>query len=340
MDVNGRVEPSLDRSEGLPQRIPLTKRDILVGLMVTLATFSAVLLVPLAGIGAGLFVPLPTLLSIYRFGHPAGFWIPGGVLALGLPLLYSLGALGDVPYLLAMLLVGVLLGEGMRRQWSVEKTIGIAVGAALIVGTVAFGLAGGGFSPQFWASLEEEMRHNVAAVLQTYHDVGLGFDQQAVLDAIPKTIPVFIRLLPGATLVSLLLIGWLNVLVASRFCRVRRLPLPPWPPWAHWKAPEPLVWVVIAAGGMLLLPSRAIMLVGCNLLLGVSTVYLLQGLAIAVFYLHRWNVPRMLRAIVFALLLVQPLATFLMMLLGLFDMWFNFRRLPPTGVQPDVSETS
>jgi len=112
VDVNGRVEPSLDRSEGLPQRIPLTKRDILVGLMVTLATFSAVLLVPLAGIGAGLFVPLPTLLSIYRFGHPAGFWIPGGVLALGLPLLYSLGALGDVPYLLAMLLVGVLLGEG------------------------------------------------------------------------------------------------------------------------------------------------------------------------------------------------------------------------------------
>jgi len=51
-------------------------------------------------------------------------------------------------------------------------------------------------------------------------------------------------------------------------------------------------------------------------------------------------VPRLLRAIVFALLLLQPLATLLLVLLGLFDMWFNFRRLPPSEVRPDAPETS
>jgi len=259
---------------------------------------------------------------------------------LGLPLLVWLGAVGDAPYLLAMLLIGALLGEGMRHQWSVGRTIGIAVGVALLLGAVAFGFATGGFSSQFWSSLEEEMRQNVTALLTMYRDAGLGFDQQAALEAIPKTIPVFVRMLPGATLVSLVLIGWLNTLVACRFCVVRRLPLPAWAPWPHWKSPELLVWVVIAAGCMLLLPSRTLALVGANLLLGVSIIYLLQGFAIAVFYLHRWNVPRLLRAVIFALLMLQPLATLLLLLVGLFDMWFNFRRLPPSGVRPDVPETS
>jgi uncharacterized protein YybS (DUF2232 family) len=340
VDVNGKVDASLDHFESLPLRLPLTRGHLLLGVTATLLAFLGVLLVPFAGLFAGLFTPLPTLLSIYRFGHPVGFWVPGSVLALGLPLLVWLGAVADAPYLLAMLLMGALLGEGMRHQWSVGRTIGIAVGAALLVGAVAFGFATGGFSPQFWSSLEQEMQQNVTAVLQTYHHAGLGFDQQAALEAIPKTIPIFVRMLPGATLVSLVLVGWLNILVACRFCVVRRLPLPAWAPWPHWKAPEPLVWVVIAAGCMLLLPSRPLALVGANLFLGVSIIYLLQGFAIAVFYLHRWNVPRLLRGIIFALLLLQPLATLLLLLVGLFDMWFNFRRLPPSGVRPDVPETS
>jgi hypothetical protein len=59
-----------------------------------------------------------------------------------------------------------------------------------------------------------------------------------------------------------------------------------------------------------------------------------------VFYLHHWNVPRLLRAIIYALLLLQQFATLLLILLGLFDMWFNFRRLPPTGAHPNVPEAS
>jgi uncharacterized protein YybS (DUF2232 family) len=180
----------------------------------------------------------------------------------------------------------------------------------------------------------------VTALLQTYRGAGFGLDQQAALEAIPQTIPVFIRLLPGATLVSLLLITWLNTLVARRFCAVRRLPLPSWVPWSHWKAPEPLVWLVIATGCLLILPSKGMALVGSNLLLGLSTIYLFQGLAVVVFYLHRWEVAPFLRAIIYALLLLQPFATLLVMLVGLFDLWLNFRRLPPSGAQSNVPEAS
>jgi uncharacterized protein YybS (DUF2232 family) len=340
VDVNGGTVPPLDQSEGVPLPMALTRKDFFLGVTASLMAFLAVLLVPLAGIFAGIFTPLPTLLSIYRFGHPTGFWIPGSVLVLGVPLLYSLGAVGDLPYMLLMLIMGGLLGEGMRRQWSIEKTMGVAVGVALLLGTVTFWVVSGGFSPQFWSVLEEEMRQNVTALLQTYRGAGFGLDQQAALEAIPQTIPVFIRLLPGATLVSLLLVTWLNILVARRFCAVRRLPLPSWTPWSHWKAPEPLVWLVIATGCLLVLPSKGMALVGSNLLLGLSAVYLFQGLAVAVFYLHRWEVAPFLRAIIFALLLLQPFVTLLVMLVGLFDLWLNFRRLPSSGAQSNVPEAS
>jgi len=340
VDVNGGVAPPFDEPGHLPLQMPLTKTDLCTGIAATLFAFLAVFLVPVVGIFISIFAPLPSLLSIYRFGHPAGYWIPGSALLLGLPLLFYLGAATDAPYLLAMLLVGGLLGAGMRRRWSIDKTIGIAAGVAFLTGALTFWAVNGGSNAQFWSSLEQELRESIVSALQAYRNAGIDFDQEATLEAIQKMIPVFIRMLPGAAFVSALLITWLNTLVARRFCVVRGLPLPEWPPWSHWKAPEPLVWPVIAAGSLLLLPSKGIVLVAANLLLGLSAIYLFQGLAIAVFYLHRWNVPRLFRAIIYALLLLQQFATLLLMILGLFDIWFNFRRLPPSGIHPKASEAS
>ena len=340
VDVNGGAAPSIDNPGGLALQIPLTKAELFTGIAASLFAFLTVFLVPVAGIFVSIFTPLPTLLSIYRFGHPAGYWIPGSVLLLGLPLMFYLGAVLDAPYLLAMLLLGGLLGEGMRRRWSIDKTIGIAAGAAFLAGALAFWATTGGLTAQFWSSLENELQESIVAALQVYRNAGIDFDQPATLEAIRKMLPIFIRMLPGAAFVSALLITWLNALVARRFCGVRGLPLPEWPQWSHWKAPELLVWPTIVAGTLLLLPSMGIGLIAANLLLGLSAVYLLQGLAIAVFYLHHWHVPRLLRAIIYALLLLQQFATLLLILLGLFDMWFNFRRLPPTGAHTNVPEAS
>jgi uncharacterized protein YybS (DUF2232 family) len=340
VDVNGGLPPPLDEPGGLPPCIPLTKKDLFAGVVTTLVAFLAVLLVPVAGMFISIFVPLPTLLSVYRFGHPAGYWIPGSVLMLGVPLLLALGAAVDSPYLAVLLLLGGLVGEGMRRRWSMDKTMGIAAGVAFWGGAMAFWAVNDALNAQYWSSLEAELRKSVEAALQVYRNAGVEFDQQATLDAIQKMIPRLIRMLPGATFVLILLITWLNTLVAHRFCTVRGIPLPAWPPWSHWKAPEPLVWLVIAAGTLLLLPFDGLALVAANLLLGLGAIYLFQGLAIAVFYLHRWNVPRLLRGMIYVLLLVQQFAPLLLMLLGLFDMWFNFRRLPPSGIQPNVPEAS
>jgi uncharacterized protein YybS (DUF2232 family) len=333
VELTGGSQSPSAQADGSPPQLPLTRRELITGIAGTLFAFFAVFTVPVVGLFVSIFTPLPTLLGIYRFGHPAGYLIPGGALIFSVPLLLYLELTPNLAYLLGMLALGALLGQALRLQWTLEKTVCFATGVVFLGAVLVFWVANDGLGGRFAATLEGELRGSVAATLQYYESIGMTFDKQAMQAGIEKLIPLFVSILPGTALASALMVAWLNLLVARRFCLVRRVPWPPWQFWALWKAPEPLVWGVIAGGSLLLLPSAAAGTVGLNLLLVLGTVYLFQGLAIVVFYFDRWRLPRLLRAILYALMLLQQFATLLLIFMGLFDVWLNFRRIPPTGQQ-------
>ena len=308
-----------------PQQNGVSAREVAVGIAATLIFFMAVVFVPMMGLFAGVFTSLPTLLSFYRWGLPMGLWVPGGALVIGGLLFTYLDMVLSVPYLGEMLLLGFVLGIGMRRSWSLEKTIGLASLLVFLSGALIFWSnldvdAGGVFK-----SLEEGLQKAISATLKQY--AGVSADALMLEDSLKNVIPMVVRLLPGASLASALLTSWLNLLVAKRFCTVRGLPLPAWGPWVQWRAPEMLVWAVILSGFALLLPIQQLKLVAMNVLVVLGTIYLLQGLAIITFYFERWRLPRILRAIFYGFLVLQQFASLGAILLGFFDMWFDFRRL-------------
>ena len=63
------------------------------------------------------------------------------------------------------------------------------------------------------------------------------------------------------------------------------------------------------------------------MLLLVSLVYLVQGLGVMVFYLNRASVPPILRSLAYIFLVIQPLFLLGVAAFGLFDLWFDFRRI-------------
>jgi uncharacterized protein YybS (DUF2232 family) len=85
---------------------------------------------------------------------------------------------------------------------------------------------------------------------------------------------------------------------------------------------------VLAGAAVALPPARA---AAYNVLLVLAFFFALQGLAVAAFYAHRLAGPPVLRAAVVVLVLVNPWAHYILALLGLFDIFFNFRKwaLPP-----------
>jgi uncharacterized protein YybS (DUF2232 family) len=309
----------------LSWRNPLAAKELIVGVAATLIFFLSIVTIPVFGILAGIFTPLPTLLVYYRWGSPWAFWVPGGAAVLGYVLLVYLNLLQSLPYLLEMLLLGFLLGVGMRLNWSLERTVCAASLIVFSVGALVYWLVFGDPSGSPGAQVERDLRETLALILQQYGTASP--DKQVVEEAFEKMLPLLAKLLPGAALSSTLMACWLNLVVAKRYFRLRQLPMPDWPEWAQWKAPDFLVWTVIAGGVALLLPFGSLKIAGLNILMVTGVIYLLQGLAIIGFYFERWKLPRLVRTVLYIVILVQQFFTLGAMLMGLFDIWVDFRRL-------------
>jgi hypothetical protein len=63
-----------------------------------------------------------------------------------------------------------------------------------------------------------------------------------------------------------------------------------------------------------------------NVLLVLGFLYIVQGVAVVSFYARRLAAPPLLRGAVLLLVLVNPWAPQVLALLGLFDLWFDFRK--------------
>jgi hypothetical protein len=88
--------------------------------------------------------------------------------------------------------------------------------------------------------------------------------------------------------------------------------------------PFALAFVFVAAGlGVLVPPARP---AAYNALLLLAFFFGLQGLAVVVFYASRLAAPPLMRWAVLVLVLVNPWAPYILALMGLFDLWFDFRK--------------
>jgi uncharacterized protein YybS (DUF2232 family) len=78
---------------------------------------------------------------------------------------------------------------------------------------------------------------------------------------------------------------------------------------------------------MLVIPERTVKLFGINGLLILMTIYFFQGIAIISFYFEKKRFPRLLRIVLYSLIALQQVVLLVVVGLGFFDMWLNFRKL-------------
>lgn len=158
----------------------------------------------------------------------------------------------------------------------------------------------------------------------------MGYGSQADIEAALQGLG---RLLPAACLLSAGAVLGLNAAVARRLLAATGQSLPVWPSFRVWHAPEHVVWALIA-GGLLVVPADwPLRLIGLNLLALMTVIYFVQGLAIAAFFLEKRRVPRPLRLVIYVLLALQQYASLAVAVVGLLDLWIDFRRLREAAVE-------
>jgi uncharacterized protein YybS (DUF2232 family) len=280
---------------------------------------------PLAFMLAGILVPLPVLLAGWRLGARGAMLLALvtvlGIFSLnpGLEILWANLGFGS------LLLMGVLLSALQERGTPAPRAIMWAV-AALSVAALLLLLGQAliqGVSPMLL------MAQRSSEIMATVHRV-LGDSvggSAAVLPGVSQAdLEVLLqRLLPGLVVANTGLVAWLNVILARQVAFLLGWGQPE-PPLYNWATPEWLIFTALGTGFLLLIPVSPVRSLSLNLLLVLALLYFFQGVAVVAAWFNRWSLPRFMRVIGYPLLFLNPFF-FLIITLGLMDLWLDFRRL-------------
>lgn len=301
---------------------PFSRILLIISFFVFAAAF-----VPVVGLVFLIFLPLLTLFYSVAAGKTKttiAFLIP----VLPVFLISHLWQL-NTPYLIILTMgVAGLAGAAIAlKNGSVEKTV--IYPALIIIGAICayFLYAGFALSINPWHLVQQFVTQTIEQNISLYSQLPL--DKQDI-DLIKNNKQIFIRvftgIFPALAIIGSVTIVWINVLMAKDMLRRAEFILPRLERLSRWRAPDFIIWIFIAAGGLLLLPGEQISFLSLNILLVACFIYLLQGFAIISFLFQNKNVPVFFRYLFYFLIAVQQFIMIPIVVAGLFDIWFDFRR--------------
>ncbi len=148
---------------------------------------------------------------------------------------------------------------------------------------------------------------------------------QSIIDALRAALP---QLLPAIWLGMATMTVWMNLVLSNSLLGRLRTGGYPWGLYRHWRLPDQLVWLPIAAALILMLRIGPLQSLSLWVLVVTTLLYGFQGLAVCLYFFERWRFPAFVRILAIFFLLIQGYGLMLLALLGLSDVWLDWRRRP------------
>jgi uncharacterized protein YybS (DUF2232 family) len=297
---------------------------------VLLAAFAALLLitiyVPVVGSILNLVLPLPFIMFsvknnlklIVAFLVAAIFiaFIAGSLMGVGLMLIY--GSVGAV--------IGYLLQKGKSRTFiliasSLTFMAGLVISYVVMVAFMKIDII-----HELTVALNESVKSSEAMLkaMGREDQVGLLKEQNALM--LKQIVTLAPSALIFASILSSFITQWICFPIAKRF----GVNVQPWGSFRNLVLPKSLLWYYLIALGMMLLfhPQEGTYLysVLINARYILETFIMLQGLALLFFIFHQKSVAKGLTVLVVILTFMIPIVRYIIMLLGITDLGFDFRK--------------
>ncbi len=310
------------------ERSEILKREFFRGIIISSFVFLAVATTPILGSIGLVFIPLPILYYYSKLGRTQGLIV---FIASLLVLTISYKFLNlevSLPFFFLLGFLGLILSEILRKNYSIEKTV-LHSTIALLTLCFAFLIYYNiktGKTP--WGLIEFYISESIHSNIRLYSQLDISSEQiNLIKENANQIIAAIISLFPALALISTSFIVWLNIMAGKLIFQKAGMWYPDFGDLAYWKAADWMIWFVIISGGFLLISVGMIKIVALNLLIIFLFIYMFQGLAIISFFFKKKNVPEFLRIICYFLIFGQQFLLLLVVGLGLFDIWFNFRKL-------------
>jgi len=284
--------------------------------------------IPLFGPFFSVLVPLPFLYYATKGGLSHGVKaVIVTVLIVGL-----IGNLSGHPQVIFLSLefglLGLIISEIYKRKFSIGRTIFWGTSLMLVLGFFMLTLIGLAHGIGPFELVSSYLKNSLRETFHLYE--GKEVDQEKILQlqAYLKVLTdVMLKIYPALMIIGTGLIVWFNVVVSRPLFRLRNLPYPEFNPMDRWRAPELMVWGLIAAGFSLFLPVGGIRLVAVNALMVMLAIYAFHGFSIVLFFLNKYRVPPWIRFGVCLLIVFQQIFIVGLSLAGIFDQWIDFRKI-------------
>lgn len=296
----------------------------------SIVLFAVALLLP--AVHVGLFgwiyfmTPLMVLFYMYRWRQGLRFIGAGLILALTVSIFIS--SIEIVIFTAALIPAGYSLAQSGFRSDSAPlsgfKAVIILVSCWLLLLTMQTALSGVNPITEFLGSLDNDIERTLGYYRQSE---SVAPETLAILEeSFFQMKTILPKILPSIMFSLALLIIWSSMLLGNRLV-LKFTGYRPWPDHQTWRLPDKLIWLFIGGAIITLLPVAPIRIFGSNVLICMGLIYLFQGFAVLSFFLHKWNVPQVVRFLLYAMMLFQSFGTVLLLIIGIGEVWFDLRRL-------------
>ena len=300
--------------------------DIVNGIVITSIIFAISVYLPIVGFFCSLLIPLPVLFYRSKLGRKKGAIVP--VASVILIIVITGGISIDILFFAELLLLGFILSELIEINLSIEKTILYACSSVLFTGIACLIFYSNISNTDIIGFVSEYIAKNLKLTMDLYENIGMPQESIYMFSKSLENIQyILVRILPALIVASTLFVAWASLLIAKPILNSRALFYPDFGVLNRWKAPESFVWMIIVCGLILLFPDRGVKMLGLNGLIVMMTIYFFQGIAIISFYFEKKRLPRFLRIVLYAVVAMQQVILLIVIGLGFFDMWLNFRKL-------------
>jgi uncharacterized protein YybS (DUF2232 family) len=294
----------------------------LLGVVGSFVLFAAYLAIPPLGIFSGILAPFPAAYNRLVHGRLSSLIV---ILGSATAITALFGFFAGGLYLGMCAMISFFMPELLLRGISGSRALFWTTAANMLIFSAGFIIystySGINLQQLITAEISESMKQAVAL----YEKSGVtGEDLDLLKRTMATAADLLQRLYPALATAMLLVIAGCNLVLVKKTTVKTAVNLAIGD-FSTFKNPDILVWILIATGFSLLLPVPLITTPALNILLIITLLYLLQGMAIISALITKHSVSALLRIMLYAMLIIQPYLLALVAGIGLFDLWVNFR---------------
>lgn len=289
--------------------------------LIAVILFAANAIMPQVGIVSAVFSPLVLLLYLSHGKRTIQYDAMLVVLIVALAVFnHVLAGFFVISPLFSAFFIRYTLRNNMSTSWLP------AVGAAFVSFIVTFGIIYG--IPTYRAGLVEFTTNALNTFINAAKEANAPMTQSPYFaqieankaDAALSVVLIF----PAFNYMYTVFAAFISLRLFAKIKKIQT---------ERFRLPDNFVWILIAGFALIFTPFFYGRFVGVNIAMMFIVLYAFQGFDIILFWMNKFRVIPMIKAIIFIFIFSEPPIILVISLIGLFSVWFNFYGKEPKEEQ-------